>query len=265
MGGSGMTEHERVALAREIARATSLDTVGHACGCTPAPQGPGPTVGSHGSGFSSLLDQSLTRPSASESEVEHFLIASRSVGFHSVIVQPTWAALAVRMLRGRNTRVASLVGFPHGSALTPAKCMEAEVLLRLGVQELEMVANIGALRSGDLDAAFIDIQAVAHVAKCRGASLKVVLELPLLTEQQKIEGCAVARLAGADCVVTASGSNGSRAEPADVKLMKRIWGELDVAAAGGIRTLTDVRRMLDAGATRIGTSHGLEILKSASA
>lgn len=260
-----MTKQERVALAREIAQATSLDTTGHACGCSSDPRASSQTVGNNTQAYPALFNQSLTQPSASKAEVERFLIASRSVGFRSVTVQPSWAALAVRMLRGRKTRVASLVGFPHGSALTPAKCLEAEVLLRLGVQELEMVANIGALRSGDLDAAFVDIQAVAHVAKCRGASLNVVLELPLLSDRQKIEGCAVARLAGADCVVTSTGSNGSRAEPADVALMKRIGGELDVAAAGGIRTLTDVRRMLDAGATRIGTSHGLEIVRAASA
>ncbi len=265
MGGSGMTEQERIALAREIAQATSLDAVGHACGCASDRRPSGQTVGNDTQALRAIFNQSLTQPSASRAEVERFLIASRFLGFRSVTVQPSWAALAVRMLRGRNTLVASLVGFPHGSALTPAKCLEAEVLLRLGVQELEMVANIGALRSGDLDTAFVDIQAVANVAKCRGASLNVILELPLLTDRQKIEGCAIARLAGADCVVTATGSNGSLAEPADVALMKRIGGEVDVAAAGGIRTLTDVRRMLDAGATRIGTSHGLEILRAASA
>lgn len=262
-----MTLEERATLAREIGLAAKLSGRTHTCGCgtSPPPGEPAHAKG-HGPSRQSLarrLNQSLTDPTASAAEVERFLAAAAPEGFGAVTVLPCWAPVAVRMLRGRTTQVVSLVGFPLGAALTPAKCHEAEGLLRLGVHELEMVAHVGALRSGDLDAAYIDIKAVAQLVRCRGAKLGVILELPRLTERQRIEACAVAKLAGADYAVTATGCGGYLANPADVALMQRVvGGDLEVVAADGIHSAAEVRRMLEAGATRVATSNGLEILRS---
>lgn len=258
MDAAGMTDRERVALAREIALAARNGATAHACSCSgdspsKGPAAPAPIL-------ASVLDQALPQPSASSSEARQFLSASRDAGFRSVCVQPPVAAMAVRTLHGSETLVGSFIGFPHCTALTPTKCLEAELLLRIGVRELTMVADMGALRSGDLDAAYIDIRAVAQVAACREATLNVFLELPLLSDRRKVEACVVAKLAGASAVLSATGFEGSNAEPADIELMCRaVGGALDVVAAGGVHTASAARRMLAAGATRVCTSHGLEI------
>ncbi len=174
--------------------------------------------------------------------------------------------MAVRELRGTSTRVASVVGFPHGATVTPVKCLEAETAIRLGATEIDMAANIGAFLSDDLDAAFTDIKAVAAVAARYGAVLKVILEMPRLDWIRKIQACVVSKLAGADFVTTATGFEGSAADARDVETMHRVVGGiLGVKAAGGIRTYAQFQSMLRAGATRIGTDRGLEILAESGA
>lgn len=263
-----MTALERAALAREIARVAGANAAGLACACGPpgsAANPAGPSRLPPSADLARLLSHALINPDASETEVRRFVQAAQAASFHAVLVQPCWASLAVRLLAGRGPRVASLVGFPHGASLTPVKCLEAETLLRLGVRELEMALNIGALRSGDLDTAYLDIRAVAQVARCRGASLGVALELPRLTGPQRVEACAIAKLAGADYAITTTGWDASAAAPADVALMRRaVGGELGISAAGGIHALADVRKLLEAGATRLATDRGLEILREAS-
>lgn len=259
METAGMTDEERIALAREIALAARAGTGSIACACespapSHAPNGQMPTA------LAPLLDQALPHPSASLAEARRFLADSRHAGFRSVCVQSAWAGLAVRMLGGSDARVAAFIGFPQATALTPTKCLEAEILLRLGVHELTMIADIGALRSGDLDRAYIDIQAVSRVAACRGASLNVFLELPLLGRRRKAEACAVAKLAGASAVLSATGYGGSDADPKDIEIMHRAVGaDLDVVAAGGVHSRAAAQRLIEAGASRVCTSHGLEI------
>ena len=259
-----MTHQERARLAQELAQSDAIAGEAHACGCgVPRESTVEPTarvVGQSAPIHPRLVDHALVQGAASSMEVRHFLSSAASVGFRSVCLQPRWAAMAVRMLHGSETIVASLVGYPHGTSLTPAKCMEAETLLRLGVQELSMVADIGAIRSGDLDAAFTDIRAVANVANCRDAYLNVILNLPLLDERQKIEACVVAKLAGAHSAVSAAAAEGLRTEPMDIELMRRtVGGDMDVVAGGDFHTTDDALRALQAGATRITTSRGLRI------
>lgn len=252
-----MTDVERAGLAREIARAVSGAESGHACACG-VPGDSVPEV-SLANGLAHSLDLSLSRPDLTRAEVERSLVAARGAQFRSVCVQPRWAALAVRMLAGVRSRVASYVGYPHGATLTPAKCAEAELLLRLGVHELWMVADIGALRAGDLDAAFIDIRAVAQVAACRQALLNVILELPLLSKRQGVEACVVAKLAGAAAAASATGTCAKPTEPRHIELMRQTVGDdLDVVGSGGIETVSAAQSLLAAGASRVESSRALE-------
>ena len=249
-------------MASELALAIGTGTADPRCNCGPSPVPASPVEAEPPArDLAPVLDQALPMPSASLEEVTEFLSASRDAGFRSVCVQPVWAALAARMLRKSTTCAAAFIGFPQSTALTPTKCLEAELLLRNGIRELTMMADIGALRSGDLDAAYIDIKAVARVAACRDARLNVFLELPLLDERRKLEACVVAKLAGAAAVLSATGFDDSNAEPADIGLMRHVvGGELDVVAAGGVHSAAEVRRMLAAGADRVCTSYGLAIV-----
>lgn len=260
-----MTDRERAALAAEIASAAAGVTTPHSCSCESPAQAAGSPIGD-ANGFSARIDLSLSRPDACRSEVRDFLASARTTVYRSVCVPQRWTAVAVRTLADLPTKVASVVGYPNGASLTPAKCAEAECLMRLGADELWMVADTAGLRSGDLDAAFVDIRAVAELAECRGALLNVVLELPLLTSRQKLEACVVAKLAGAAAAVSATGWNGSVADTRDIELMRRtVGGDLDIVAAGGIRTESDARKMLVAGATRIGAGRELALSVARSA
>ncbi len=213
-----------------------------------------------------MIDQTLVRPDASEAELRRFLASARPAGFHAVCVQPSRVAAAVRELRGTSTRVAAVVGFPHGATMTPVKRLEAETAIRLGATEIDMTANVGAVLSDDLDAVFTDIKAVAAVTARYGAVLKVILETPRLDRRRKIHACVVSKLAGADFVSTATGFEGAFADARDVAAMHRVvGGALGVKAAGGIRTYAELQSMLQAGATRIGAGRGLEILAESGA
>ncbi len=260
-----MTPREIAALAREIAAAcdAGAGALDPACGCA---HSTGAAPPERRAELAAAIDQTLLRPDASEAEMRRLLAAARPAGFRAVCVQPSWVPPAVRELRGTSTRVASMVGFPHGATLTPVKCLEAETAIRLGATEIDMTANIGAVMSDNLDAAFVDIQAVAAVTARYGAALKVILEMPRLDRRRKIQACVVCKLAGADFVTTATGLEGSAADARDVETMHRVvGGVLGVKAAGGIRTYAQLQDMLRAGATRVGTDRGLEILAESAA
>ena len=257
-----MTERERAAVAEEIAAALERNGSAHSCGCD-ASSGPDDVPETRWSGLAGRLDLCLERPDASEADTLAFLEAARSIAARSVCVPPRWTALAVRAMQGRPSKVASVVGSPSGASLTPAKCSETACLLRLGVDEVWMVADIGGLRSGDLDAAYVDIKAVSDLAACRGVPVSVVLELPQLRGRQKIEACAVAKLAGAAAAVSANGYGESAARTADIEIMRQtVGGDLDIVAAGGIRTAAEARRMIDAGATRVAAAGVLSLAGS---
>ena len=260
-----MTPRKIAALAREIAAACDAGADGPdpSCGCAhpAAAAPPGRRVE-----LAAAIDQTLLRPDAAEAEIRRFLAAARPAGFRAVCVQPSWIPAAARALRGTSTRVASVVGFPHGATVTPVKCLEAETAIRLGATEIDMAANIGAVMSDDLDAAFVDIKAVAAVTARYGAVLKVILEMPSLDRRRKIQACVVSKLAGADFVTTATGFEGATADARDVATMQRVvGGVLGVKAAGGINTYAQLQSMLRAGATRIGTDRGHQILAESAA
>ncbi len=255
MVSENMTDRERSALAEEIASAVLDVARPHSCACNGDARTPD-HGGSDWSGLAGVVDYCLEGRHASSFELGRFIEGARRGGFRSVCVPPRWAAPAVRALRDLPIRVSSVIGQPNGASLTPAKCAEAECLLRLGVDELWMAADTGGIRSGDLDAVFIDIRAVAELASCRNAQLNVILEFPLFDHRQKVEACVVAKLAGAAGVVSAWGREGTVTEVDDVNLMRKaVGGELNVLAALGTVRAPETRRMLSAGANRVLLSH----------
>ena len=248
---------ERAELAAEIAAAAPSPGEGHSCACSPA-ESPAQAVAGGGWPDPRRLAVSLMRSDATRQEAELFLGACRQGGFHSACVPPRWAALAVAKLDGCPTRASSWIAFPHGASLTPVKCLEAEVLLRLGVRDMWMVADVGSLRSRDLDAAFVDIRAVAQIAECFEARLTVTLEIPFLPDRHAVEACAVAKLAGATAVAVTTGHRGKASEPRHIDLIRRsIGGDLEVVASGGIERPEQASAALAAGADRVETSHCL--------
>lgn len=217
-------------------------------------------------GIAPLIDHTLLRPDASDADVVQLCQEARKHGFATVCVHPCRVALAAMELRGTGVPVCTVIGFPHGANVTPVKCAEAEQALKAGARELDMVARIGALKAGDLDAVYTDIRAVAALAHQAGAKLKVILEMAYLDETQKMHGCATAKLAGADFVKTSTGFATTGAQQRDVALLRRVAGEgMGVKAAGGIRCWERFQQMMAAGATRIGASASLEILRQCEA
>ncbi len=184
--------------------------------------------------------------------------------FAAVCTNPYWVPLVAAELGGSAVNVCAVIAFPFGAASTEVKVFEAQTALRAGAREIDMVQNIGALRSGDCEAVQADIAAVAEVVHRGGAILKVILENALLDDNQKIAACRLARNAGADFVKTSTGFGPSGATARDVELMRRTVGpEMGVKASGGIRTLDDLNKMVAAGATRVGTSSSVQIIEAA--
>jgi len=208
-----------------------------------------------------LLDSTLLKTETTREQVLALCEEAARFEMATVFVHPSYISVACDVLRGCATKVGTPVGFPLGAVLTTAKRFEAAEALRLGAQELDMVMNLGALKSGERRLVELDIRAVASVAHGRGAVLKVILETPLLSIEEKILACEISVAAGADFVKTCTGFNGP-ATADDIHLMRGVVGDrAKVKAAGGIRTADDVRRMLDAGADRIGTSTAAHILR----
>jgi deoxyribose-phosphate aldolase len=219
--------------------------------------------GASGASIANLIDHTLLRPEATGREIAKLCREARQYGFAAVCVNPCWVALAVSELAGSATKIATVAGFPLGATSTEAKRAEAAAALRVGAQEIDMVMNIGALRAGDLETVKQDIQAVTAECHAAGAIVKVILETALLDDRQKAVAATLAKMAGADFVKTATGFGPGGATAQDVALLRRVVGpEMGVKAAGGIRTLDDLRRMTAAGANRIGTSAGVEIVEA---
>ena len=207
-----------------------------------------------------ILDHSVLKPEASEADVRGgaALVERLRIGFYCV--QPAYVPLAVALLRGVDARVAAVIGFPHGCERTPAKVAAAQVAIDEGARELDMVLHIGALKDGAFAAVRADIAAVVQTAG--GHPVKVILETAVLTDDEKRIACRLAREAGAAFVKTSTGFHpAGGATAADVRLMRAEVGpDFGVKASGGIRTLADVRTMIEAGANRIGTSASEAIL-----
>jgi deoxyribose-phosphate aldolase len=211
-----------------------------------------------------MIDHTILRPDATHVDIVKLCGEARQFGFATVCINPYWVPLAASELAGAGPKVCTVAGFPLGATSTEAKVAEAAAAVRAGAHEVDMVMNVGALRSGDFDAVKLDIQAMARVCHDAGAILKVILENALLDDAQKTTACGLAQAAGADFVKTSTGFGPSGAKAEDVALMRRAVGQrMGVKAAGGIRTLEDFRTMVAAGANRIGASASVKIMEAA--
>lgn len=207
-----------------------------------------------------MIDSTLLNPSATRDQVERLCDEARSYGVYAVCVNSTWVSLVVNALRGSDVKVCSVVGFPLGASLSAVKAFEAQTVLSLGAAEVDMVMNVGALKSRGLAAVREDIERV--VKACKQAPVKVIIEAGYLSDEEKVQACKLAQEAGAAFVKTSTGFGPGGATVSDVMLMRRTVGErLGVKAAGGIRTYQDCVAMIEAGANRIGTSNAIQILK----
>src|SRR5215467_7858288 len=207
------------------------------------------------------IDHTLLKPEASQEQVVRLCEEAAHYGFAAVCVNPWWVGMAASLLRGTAVKVATTIGFPLGANHTTVKRFEAGEAIRMGAQELDMVMNIGALKSRDRQSVQNDLAAVAEVAHAGGAILKVILETSLLTLEEKILGCELSLAGKADFVKTSTGFLGG-ATIEDVSLMRGVVGDrAGVKASGGIRTATTAQAMIQAGASRLGTSSGVAIVR----
>ncbi len=209
-----------------------------------------------------LIDHTLLKPDATPDQVAQLCAEARKYNFASVCVNPTWVPMCARLLKGSPVKVTSVIGFPLGATTTEVKAFETEDAIHNGANEIDMVINIGALKARDLETVARDIRAVVEVSHRHGALVKVIIEAALLTDEEKVISSLLAKEAGADYVKTSTGFAGGGATVEDVALMRRTVGpEIGVKAAGGVRTREDAEKMVQAGATRIGASAGIKIVK----
>jgi deoxyribose-phosphate aldolase len=215
-------------------------------------------------GIAGMIDHTLLKPDAARPDIEELCREAAKFKFATVCVNPTWVALCSRLLAGSGVGVCSVVGFPLGATTADVKGYETQRAIFDGAREIDMVINVGALKSGDLRVVERDIEAV--VAPCRecGVLSKVIIEAALLTDDEKVTACTLAKAAGADYVKTSTGFGPGGATAADVALMRRVVGaDMGVKAAGGVRDLEGVKAMIAAGATRVGASAGVKIVQQA--
>jgi deoxyribose-phosphate aldolase len=212
--------------------------------------------------LASIIDHTLLKPDATRPQVEKLCEEAVRYRFACAMVNPLWVSTAVSMLNGTGIPVGVVVGFPLGASLVSTMSTEAIALARLGARELDMVLPIGQLKSGNHQAVGIAIHAVAQIAHQHGCLLKVILETCLLTMEEKLRAAEIAIQAGADFLKTSTGFSTSGATPADIALLRGVAGaRAGVKASGGIRTLADVRALVEAGANRIGASASVAIVR----
>jgi deoxyribose-phosphate aldolase len=224
----------------------------------------GPSVVELESGFASLIDHTLLKPDASRDDIRKLCEEAVRFGFASVCINPWNVPLAAELVRGTKVKVCTVIGFPLGATLSRVKIYEAEEAIKLGAQEVDMVINIGALKSGQDDMVQSDIRGVVEAAHRGGAICKVIFETSLLTLEEKVRAALASKKAGADFVKTSTGFSTGGATAEDVALMRAIVGsEIGVKASGGVRTFDDLRKMVCAGATRIGASASVKIMEQA--
>jgi deoxyribose-phosphate aldolase len=211
-----------------------------------------------------LIDHTLLKPEASRSDVTKLCQEALRFGFASVCINPWYVPLAAELLHGSAVKVCTVAGFPLGATLPQAKAFETEQVLKLGAEEVDMVINVGALKSGQNELVELDIRGVVHACHCSGAICKVIIEAALLTADEKVRACLACKRAGADFVKTSTGFGPGGATAEDVALMRAVVGsEMGIKAAGGIRSLEELKKMVSAGATRIGASASVRIVEEA--
>lgn len=209
-----------------------------------------------------VIDHTMLRPDATRAEIETLCREAQEFHFATVCVNPTWVATCAQMLRHHGVGVCTVVGFPLGATTSDVKAYETRRVIFDGATEVDMVINVGALKSGDLRLVERDIEAVADACRAGGVISKVIIEAALLTDDEKVTACTLSKAAGADFVKTSTGFAKGGATPADVALMRRVVGpEMGVKAAGGVRGYDDLKQMVAAGATRVGASAGVRIVR----
>lgn len=219
--------------------------------------------GNGSANLSSMIDHTLLKPDATEEQIKKLCKEARENKFASVCINPHYVPLAVECLRGSDVKVCTVIGFPLGASTTRTKVAEAKEVVENGAGEVDMVINIGALKSGDIDAVRNDIESVVIAVKDR-ALVKVIIETCLLTDEEKVKACQIAKMAGADFMKTSTGFSTGGATVEDVKLMRQVVGsEMGVKASGGVRSFATAMEMIKAGANRLGTSSGVAIVKGA--
>ena len=212
-----------------------------------------------------LIDHTLLKPDATRKDIEQLCREAAEHHFATVCVNPTWVALCSKLLAHSQVGVCTVVGFPLGATTPDTKHYETRRAIFDGAREIDMVINVGALKSGDLRAVERDIEAVTAPCRDCGVVSKVIIEAALLTDEEKITACTLSKAAGADFVKTSTGFGPGGATAADVALMRRVVGDdMGVKAAGGVRDLEGLKAMVEAGASRVGASAGVKIVQQSS-
>lgn len=208
-----------------------------------------------------MIDHTLLKPDATQDEIAQLAYEARKYKFASVCVNPSYVKLSAQLLKDSGVDVCTVVGFPLGATPTDVKVFEAQQAIREGATEIDMVINVGAVKSKDYELVQQDIASVARACHAGNAILKVIIEAALLTDEEKVVASQLSKVAGADFVKTSTGFGPGGATPEDVALMRRVVGpDIGVKAAGGIKTAEDARRMIEAGASRIGASASVKIV-----
>lgn len=211
--------------------------------------------------LAAMIDHTLLKPDATLDEIKTLCAEAKQYSFASVCVNPSHVKYCSQYLKGTPVKVCTVIGFPLGATTSEVKRFEAEQALSNGAQEIDMVLNIGALKQGNYDEVFDDVNQVVLAAKKHGAVCKVILETALLTDEEKVKACLICKHAGADFVKTSTGFSKGGATTGDVALMRYVVGSaVGVKASGGIRTLEDAEAMIQSGADRIGASASVKIV-----
>jgi deoxyribose-phosphate aldolase len=209
-----------------------------------------------------FIDHTLLKPEATREQLARLCREAAQYGFHSVMVNPSNIAQCRAELHGTGVVVSTVIGFPLGATTSTTKLAEASDSLRLGASELDMVINVGALKSGDRDLVRMEMQSLVHLCHRSGALLKVILETALLTTEEKILACQLAAAVDVDFVKTSTGFSSAGATVADVSLMRGVVGnKIGVKASGGIRDASGLLAMVEAGASRVGASASVAIVR----
>jgi deoxyribose-phosphate aldolase len=212
--------------------------------------------------LSHMIDHTILKPEATQDQIAQLCFEARKYGFASVCVNPTNVKLCASLLQGSDVDVCTVVGFPLGATPTDVKVFETQQAIREGATEVDMVLNVGALKSRDYELVRQDIASIARACHAGNAILKVIIEAALLTDEEKVIACQLSKVAGADFVKTSTGFGPGGATVEDVGLMRKVVGpSIGVKAAGGIKTFEDAQRMIAAGASRLGASASVKIVQ----
>lgn len=210
-----------------------------------------------------MIDHTILKPEATEAAVQKIIDEAKEYNFFSVCINPCWVAFASEQLADTDVTVCTVIGFPLGANTPEVKAYEAADAIKNGANEVDMVINIGALKSQQYDYVRQDIQGVVDAAKGK-ALVKVIIETALLTDEEKVKACELAKEAGADFVKTSTGFSTGGAKVADIRLMRETVGpDMGVKASGGVHNAEEALAMIEAGATRIGASTGVAIVSGA--